>query len=748
VIQENWILSVIEKLDLNSELKYSLHEIMQIVLEQRDDLSNTSKDKKKIQLIQQDLLNVIERRLKNFDFKDNAFQVKIAHSTIDKINNSRNRGAYKIFEVHLKNFRQFIGDQNVTLSTDQERTITVLKGENGSGKSNFLNAISWCLYGIELIQPANLKLSPILTSHLSKSLAINDQSEVVVETLIGRFQPEIRVSRKMSFKRTEKDEIIQIKSSEKMNVYYFENPTVGWKESTNPNALINKIIPKKFLEFFFFDGEQITKYFSPGGEKDIYDAIQTVTDLKIISKLTDIFESLIRIERQKLARTKPNLQNMVQNMEKNQFELDHHKQLVKSVNEEIEKINQELETINVQLQSSSSEIIQSLKMEQDVRTENISEYKARLRETRSKTNDELMTLLPFALMHQISKNFMNYNKKANSQDILPNDFNTSLIEKILASNRCICGTGLSEESHTILKNFLNQKFEENGENKLMKSALLIQNFYTNHFLSHWNSYEKYTKESLVLEDKLEETEMKLADIASKLKTINDPDISNVLKKQNELSSRRDVLLLKKGEIESICKTLDSELHRAQREMDKELKKSKEFETQQSILDIISVIKEIFDQLHGGLEEFVREKLEILITQYFLELTWKKDTFQKVNLKNNYKIAVLTNSGLDRFPELSAGERQILAYAFIASLTTLSGFEAPIIIDTPLGRISKIPRRNIAASLPNFLRGTQLTFLFTETEFTDDVQLHLKNRIGNEYVMKFDQKLEICEIKEV
>lgn len=746
MIQENWILSVIEKLDLHSELKYTIHEIMQIMLEQREAI--TSKDKKNYQHIQHDIENVIERRLKSIDVKEINKQLKISNSTIDNSNNLRNRSAYKIFEVHLKNYRQFMGDQVVKLSTDKEKSITVLKGENGSGKSNFLNAISWCLYGIELIQPANLKLSPILTSSFRKSLSGTDQVEVSVEILIGRYQPEIRVSRKILFKRNENDERIPLKSSEKFYIYYFENSTIGWKESTNPRALLNKIIPKKFLEFFFFDGEQITRYFSPGGEKGIYDAIQTVTDLQIITKSSEILESLVRIERQKLARTKPNLQNIVQNLEKKQFELDHHKNLLGNIQEELEKINQEQSKVDEMLQSSSSEMIQSLKMEQDVRIENVSEYKKSLNDFKIKTNTGLMTLLPFALMHQIFKNLMNYNNQTDTPDISPPDYTITLIEKILASHKCICGIEVSEESQKTLEKLLNQKEEEDDKTQLLKTTFLLQNYYVNHFLPNWDLYKNGTKAILELEDKIEETEMRLSDIHSKLKAIDDPELSELIRKQNELSSQRDTILLKKGEIESICKSLDSDLRRIQREMEKELVKSKDYDNQQSLMEIITFIKEIFDQLHGNLEEFVRKKLEDLFTQYFIELTWKKESFQKINLNSNYKISVLTQSGLDKFPELSAGERQILAYAFIASLTSLSGFEAPIIIDTPLGRISKVPRRNIAASLPNFLRGTQVTFLFTETEFTEEVQQHLRSRIGYEYNLKYDQQTEICEIKEV
>ena len=76
---------------------------------------------------------------------------------------------------------------------------------------------------------------------------------------------------------------------------------------------------------------------------------------------------------------------------------------------------------------------------------------------------------------------------------------------------------------------------------------------------------------------------------------------------------------------------------------------------------------------------------------------------------------------------------------MAALSSVSGFDAPIIIDTPLGRISGVPKEKIAASLPKYLKNSQLTFLITDQEFTPAVRANMKERIGKEFELQYDEE---------
>jgi len=76
---------------------------------------------------------------------------------------------------------------------------------------------------------------------------------------------------------------------------------------------------------------------------------------------------------------------------------------------------------------------------------------------------------------------------------------------------------------------------------------------------------------------------------------------------------------------------------------------------------------------------------------------------------------------------------------MAALGRVSGFDAPVVIDTPIGRISGEPRKNIAEALPNYLPDTQITMLVTDTEYTEEVRMRLNPRVGQEYHLDFNEE---------
>ena len=129
---------------------------------------------------------------------------------------------------------------------------------------------------------------------------------------------------------------------------------------------------------------------------------------------------------------------------------------------------------------------------------------------------------------------------------------------------------------------------------------------------------------------------------------------------------------------------------------------------------------------------VKEKIDGNTKKQFFSLIWNPDTFQNVVIDDSYNISVVHASGREAFGTLSAGQRQVLALSFMAALKTVSGFDMPIIIDTPLGRLSREPKNNIARRLPSYLEGCQVIMLMTEEEYTSEVREKLRDRVEKEY----------------
>ena len=88
-------------------------------------------------------------------------------------------------------------------------------------------------------------------------------------------------------------------------------------------------------------------------------------------------------------------------------------------------------------------------------------------------------------------------------------------------------------------------------------------------------------------------------------------------------------------------------------------------------------------------------------------------------------------------DLSDGEKLCLGLCFMSALHRISGFDLPIVMDTPLGNLDVDMRQNIAKFLPEFVEGKQIILLVTGTEYTSDFRDILYHNIGKEYTIHWD-----------
>ena len=64
----------------------------------------------------------------------------------------------------MKNFRQY-RDAQINFARASEANFTVILGANGAGKTNIMNAITWCLFGKEYHMDSKYAGLPITNAH-------------------------------------------------------------------------------------------------------------------------------------------------------------------------------------------------------------------------------------------------------------------------------------------------------------------------------------------------------------------------------------------------------------------------------------------------------------------------------------------------------------------------------------------------------------------------------------------------------
>ncbi len=246
------------------------------------------------------------------------------------------------------------------------------------------------------------------------------------------------------------------------------------------------------------------------------------------------------------------------------------------------------------------------------------------------------------------------------------------------------------------------------------------------------------KEIEQLKTKINNTETQLASAAS-------PEdyqklINTVEDAKKFVSQSKTLYDIAKDKLQNI----DKEIERTTQELNRKLKNYSE-EAIDKISDehIIKSATKIQETLKLFKEKLTLKKLNKLETEVkdcFLYLLHKSNLINRVTIDSDrFKLALYDTDG-QLFPKqrLSAGEKQLLAIAFLWGLARVSGRNLPIAIDTPLGRLDSDHRHNlIERYFPT--ASHQVILLSTDTEIGEKevTMLREQDAIAQEYLLKYN-----------
>ena len=89
-----------------------------------------------------------------------------------------------IESIKIENFRQYKGPIDINFSLNKEKNFTVIEGTNGAGKTNLLNAITWCLFEDELHKSSSDSGDVIYNSITKNETSPGDSFEVTVSVVL------------------------------------------------------------------------------------------------------------------------------------------------------------------------------------------------------------------------------------------------------------------------------------------------------------------------------------------------------------------------------------------------------------------------------------------------------------------------------------------------------------------------------------------------------------------------------------
>jgi DNA sulfur modification protein DndD len=154
-------------------------------------------------------------------------------------------------KLAIENFRQIHGRGEVQFALPGDRNVTIILGQNGSGKTTILNAFLWCLYGrLSVENPAE-----IVSHKAVQDTPIGDRVIVEVQLVLRDGSRSYTVTRRLTYQKLDGGRIEEAIPPE-FRVDIMDDGGVT-TPAPDPKQLIQQLLPDGLSGFFFFRGEDM-----------------------------------------------------------------------------------------------------------------------------------------------------------------------------------------------------------------------------------------------------------------------------------------------------------------------------------------------------------------------------------------------------------------------------------------------------------------------------------------------------------
>jgi len=625
----------------------------------------------------------------------------------------------RIERIDLRNYRQF---RNVSIDFGKSPTqdLHIIVADNGTGKTNLLNAINWCLYGNE----------PHLSKDSQQLPRINlntlvQASEGTKETVSVELVTETEGNR-ITFRRSE-DYLVHNNAKQPVLhdinftvTYLDDKKNAKWVIDEEATSYVERFVPRDIREFFFFDGERLDTYFKSATGQQISNAIFRISQVDTLNRISERLETVVNDLKREAGKRSPQIEGIreaVEDKEKNRKETN--EQMIElgtqkeEAKQKIDELNERLRSIpDIEvLQKEQAGLYETSKKKEQIRNDKITEKQDMLFEL-----GILLRLYPtLATSSQV------INDKVENKEI-PQTYDTRLLESILSTRYCICTRrveeGSSEEKH------IRQLRADIATSSVIAQELLQMIGPSEQIKKKISAFrsvlEKITREIQLYDDELNNITLKTQSIDTQIGGFNVEQVKQWYAELNNYQRIYDFNIERITNLKFARERLDKEITDLNQDLNKALLKEAVFQEVRHQIAfgnrasgiVYDVVKTMMDRVRKAIEHETRAS--------FFDLVWKKGTFKDVYIDENYSLHLIHELGYECLGSVSASERQLLALSFVIALHKVSGFDSPILVDTPVARVSNEQRENLGKIFYQVSRNKQLVLLFLPTEYSVEI----------------------------
>ena len=640
----------------------------------------------------------------------------------------------------LKNFRQFINDE-IVFSTAPEKNVTLIRGNNTSGKTTIASAFRWCLFG-----DTNLEGS-ILNKVVAHDMYEGAAESVEVTIKLEKDNTEYTITRRQEFVKngtgiSEKRHDIQIESTNREEGISRE----PYADLDDKQDMIKHIIPEYLSVYLFVTGEQINNIEewikTKKSDKALHSSVRTILGLEPPLNAVNHLDAAQKKFKDQL---KPSDEQQAETLKKKIEELkktiDSDNATIREDEQSIENLQAENRKLTEQMKTAVSDeeivkYIDSLKADvANIQNEKKSERKTFLDSFSKMLANYCITILAPGVIEMLG------NRK--KSDIYPPiGVSEETVKALLVRKVCLCGNSLEEGSEGCSR--LRELLEELPPMSIESEIYYFKNRLQNQ-LNDQKIYdlkpsfdvfrEDIDKKEKNLLQKQKEIERKEAILKSSehssdyMRQIeeNNTSIGKLLKTIAKLTSERDEAVKEHDEKEAAFRNLTRD--------------GKDNAQINLCIDYANYLsKFITEELNTREKEYL-DKINNKVNEIFLSVFNKN---YNIKIDDKYRISV-TDEYTNETIGLSGSESIFVVLSFISAILYIASTNKsdiiktepyPLVLDAPL---SNFDPQNMTQASKKFPELSKQVIIISKEPEMKCIAGQVNDSVGKFYDISIEEK---------
>lgn len=655
------------------------------------------------------------------------------------------------------------------------KPIVLVGAMNGAGKTSFLEAILFCLYGplaIELIaeRETNMQRGDVgyrrfvarAVNHTSRA---QGRTRASVSIIFSDGEERVKVERRWHINPAsglfKEDELFVYEGKAADDIDDLKPiwipPLVKDRDDYMRGYIAQHILPHNLAPFFFFDGEQIQRLAVREHTEQVRKGLEQLFGLSILRTLQDDLKQLSAKRR-----TESRKGNSIERLEAVDKDIS-------KLDEQIRELKQERDDLN----SAIPALERDLKVIQNTLNTLISGNSVNGEEINKDLHENQLVL--DKVTDELHKNILSKSLSL----ALARDTRVSLAARLTAEKNRVAYESSRDQMMDKVGAFresvvtndhpkidpplttdqwkaLNERIERAWESLFVPPPPDVAPFLRHGYLGAdlRADVERRLKDVAQLTTGTIESALQRKAVAeTKIRQLREQKKSltegtkgyEMSEKLKELSAEYTTASNRVNEIGRLLTADESMLLHRQQERGRLEAAAGKGNNELLVAQKCDLVSETLDAFIEDLRSRRTGQLATKMTEVYRRLARKEDVVKEIKISPDGAVELIGKSGRDLGEQdLSAGENQIFALSLVSAASGISNAEIPVVIDTPLARLDGSHRQNVLKEyLPTAAK--QVIVLSTDEEIVGDRYKSIKGLVGATFLVEFDEATEMSTV---